>query len=880
MPETDTTQSTANAGIRGPLLLPALHLAIAPLVSAAILVVYLMIMKDFYRDLAEDPASLRWINLFETLAPIISVVFAVLVGNHFFNKRRATAPMYIGYLVFDLAVHVIRWIWVTAAIGAAAQEADKLAALRWWLLSPVVYAAVVLALVGAVLGLSKAAKTVFTDNDAKNRTERWLSFGYALEVQLFAVISIICLLNVMLYSQVRESENPQFRDLLHYDLTQTRRYTLSNLTKKVLGDLEQEYELVTLINPYDPIENPNLADYARQTVDLVDEYARRSAKVSARHVNPSLEPAKVQAVYDEITQRFAEQLQPVTEAADAGVKALEQFGDVSKQLAEKLGTIAENPALKRQDVRRNLENLSTALEDILGQRSEFGAVLAETRQQLDAALPNYDGARSSAENALTLAEQSMAGVKKLLEQQGDDESIAGAVRNGLLEAAQIAERIRGNLANALEQVRGVEGSDAYNDVRETLLYPLPVGHVLVMTPQHVRALVMVDMYVRDDSPAEDGGPTGEVTSLAESQITGAVTHMHMLATGRRLPMVVFVPMGRAPVFGPRGDPMSQYTLVRQYLEDARVRVETWSSAMRPDPTGQRMMPPGPPPKAEPGQQTIWVLVPRSPREGPAQPMAGGGEQAVQHIRQQLEQGDSAMLIAGPNTGFNFGGDPVAELLREYGINAKLNSALFRRVQVDEDRSVAVERNLVSRYKGDVNITKALAGLPSMFPWSSPMVETEDKPDDVTLTPLIVVDEQGVWAESNLMEDPESYRPDPGEGGDSFIIAMLVERGDTRLAVFTDPLWASDWVANAGQRNIFTGQVNRAFPGNPKLFEKTTYWLAGLAQLIAAGARSQEVRAVDEISPEGMTAIRLGLLLGMPAAALCFGIGVWLVRRRG
>ena len=95
----------------------------------------------------------------------------------------------------------------------------------------------------------------------------------------------------------------------------------------------------------------------------------------------------------------------------------------------------------------------------------------------------------------------------------------------------------------------------------------------------------------------------------------------------------------------------------------------------------------------------------------------------------------------------------------------------------------------------------------------------------------------------------------------------------------DPAWATDQITNYGMLGPGSAPlVGALFPGNSELFVNSVYWLAGLDQLIAASARTQDIRRI-QISVSGTRAIQRTLPILLPLAILASGVGVWLVRRK-
>jgi len=165
----------------------------------------------------------------------------------------------------------------------------------------------------------------------------------------------------------------------------------------------------------------------------------------------------------------------------------------------------------------------------------------------------------------------------------------------------------------------------------------------------------------------------------------------------------------------------------------------------------------------------------------------------------------------------------------------------------------------------------------------------EPPQGVTHHPLLVLENPRMWSISDVTtpQDIVEAKYDPETAAKTFTVGVAAEVGDQRVIVVADPSWAMDELTTLGVSPFRQGPGAATdpfgvaqFPGNTELFINSAYWLAGLDEMIAASARSQDIRRVRDIGDGEMAGYRIGLLAGMPAAALLAGVGVWFVRRRG
>ena len=91
-----------------------------------------------------------------------------------------------------------------------------------------------------------------------------------------AILSVVSYLNARHYRR--------------FDVTQLRRYTLSEKTKNILKSLEEPVRITTLFTQAQP------APLCEEIMDLLEEYKHQSGKISLEHIDSFFEPAKVYAL--------------------------------------------------------------------------------------------------------------------------------------------------------------------------------------------------------------------------------------------------------------------------------------------------------------------------------------------------------------------------------------------------------------------------------------------------------------------------------------------------------------------------------------------------------------------------------------------------------
>ncbi|MGB4164857.1 MAG: Gldg family protein, partial [Bacillota bacterium] len=99
---------------------------------------------------------------------------------------------------------------------------------------------------------------------------KWL-FGANAVILTIAVIAIVVLVNIILH------QHPY-----RIDVTRTKEYSLSEQTKSILANLDQEVKLTAFL----------ISGESRLTQDLIEEYRLASPKVQVEIVDPIANPDK------------------------------------------------------------------------------------------------------------------------------------------------------------------------------------------------------------------------------------------------------------------------------------------------------------------------------------------------------------------------------------------------------------------------------------------------------------------------------------------------------------------------------------------------------------------------------------------------------------
>ena len=701
---------------------------------------------------------------------------------------------------------------------------------------------------------------------AKPRRRRVL-FGVNTLVAVAAAVIVVVLVNWIAY-----------RQFVRLDFTELGVYSLSPQTQDVLADLEGDYEVVTLFS------SQTMTVGRRRVRDLIDEYDRASPNLDVTHIDVDVDAARYDAFTARLTDRYGEGLAGVEASIREASEAIDVFVEGVGPVLGRLGNVLENEALPSGQVRERLSRAFAAMRSVV--RGQEG-VAEQVEAELAAPLPNYQQLQSEVQDTLVeLNTRILPTVSQWFTQAADDPAVPAAAQEDLLQAVETLDALRTPVREAAAAAREAEVPEDYQRVRSELTRG---GAVIVLGPEKVRVISEQDMFLEVDpnlaeqAEQELGGV--ETRFLGEERLTGALVSLQLDET----PMVVFVDSQQARALGPQG----QFTHVASRLESLNFDARSWSPGGQMTQFGMTS-PPQPAPEPEPGQAAVWVVLPQPPAnpQNPMQMQGGGGAQQIADtLRGRLEAGDGVMLHVGLVPGAMMAPpDPLADLAAEWGLAPRSERIVVREIVFGEGETAAQPRFEITDWPTGLAVTEALSGMRGLFTAFTPLAV--ESLEDVTTWPLIAIGQDGgrTWAiDAAAIASPADLRNvafDPEAAEDPFTPGVAAERGDTRLAVFTDQLWASDRVTTFGVIPGLGGGpgladiAGAAYPANAELFVNTTLWLAGLEDLVATSPRVQKTRRIAAIDETTRAATITALMAGVPAASLLLGLGVYLVRRRG
>ncbi len=655
------------------------------------------------------------------------------------------------------------------------------------------------------------------------------------------------------------------RSATRWHLTALGSYRLSEQTRRVLKGLDGAYRVVAMTTP---------SEQGRRLRDLLEEYAREQPALSVEYVNPTREPARVDAVLASLRERHAGGIEGVRRSIDAGLEELASLGKRGAVFASILEEAAATPS--PPTVERTTADLARTFARF---EREFSQLARTLRAEVDQPLPAYESVRSRLEKVLTGLDEQFAVAGQALKRHVESKETPAPVQERYLRLMEGFVAVHDRLTAASASLARADRLVDYHALRARLMNPAgvkPVDSVLILSPGRVAALQLDgDIFVASER-SKESGDRAEYRFQGEERVTGAIISL----ARERMPLVVFVTTDQATPW--RGNHASQtFNHVRDRLERMNFEVTHWNPILTSQ-QGQQTKSTAPVPAS--GQRAVWVVIPPELPRGASDMLAAGrGQQEVaRHLSQRLALGDGALVMTHfvPRSSI-IENNPLIPLVRSFGIDPKTDQLLMQERQVSKDRTRVEVRLETQAWPASSPLTPSVTGLSGSFFAPSPI--ELDAASEARPRPLATVEGPRIWAEI----DPARREYNPAQAQPSFIVGALAEARGGRLAVVTDKVWASDALTTAGEVDgqlvaggAYLAGVGARFPANTELFVNGVCWLAGLEDLLARTARTQDVPRVRPLSGGERRGLMAGVVVGVPSLVALAGVGVWIVRRRG
>lgn len=733
-------------------------------------------------------------------------------------------------------------------------------------------------------------------------------FGLNAGVAAMAAISAVILVNWLVWWQYAATP-PSVKKFIRYDLSSTRAHSLSPQTRRVLARLNAPLTLAAVFQD-DGVAGSELAAARRRNLeDLMEEYARANGQITARSVNVGAQlgaQGGVDALAKEVADRFQKETHALRLSLEHAHAELANLEGALANAAPPLARLAEASFARERDQ----VQARTVSNTIVLLRQKLTLRIKEAKAGLARPMPDYLRLQQAADDLAVAAFTDLQACRRTLEntlepgaKNLDDRSAAIDGSAALKAAIPLCQKADGILRSAAVPA-------AYEEARRALA----TGESLVvLTPHRARVVPGSRLFRRvTDSLARSGATatdTGREQFTGEEQITGALVSLAQVTP----PRVVFLQGDTGYALNQNGGEgmkpgLFQAMADRLAAMDFQVsEINVWSPRALDEKGEPRGL------QAEQGdQRTVWVMCPfREPSLKQAASISMDSRaKTCAFLEKKLAQGDAALILLQhdplPDPERTQVADqalgkasanahhPVFDLLKRHGIEARLWEVLAHEEQEPGLQPVPVITAHVQNYPQGTALAKAVEGLSLRLEAPMPLRAAVPLPAGTWVHELVALRLPRLYA--------LGYDALHGDGSRAFNAATATpyaavalsseDAKGARLIAVGDPMWATDAKTTFGFHPDLApaalgGAVGMtttpggtaAWPGNAELFVNSIYWLAHQEDLIAPGARSQDVRRIGPMTPLKSTALRWLLLAGLPGLAAAAGIAVALRRRK-
>lgn len=722
-------------------------------------------------------------------------------------------------------------------------------------------------------------------------------------VAVIAAVGIALIANYVVYWQYR-GLSPDARSWVRYDLTSTRRYSLSEQSRAVLDQLDSEHRIVSMLGG-DDIEPAQ----QQRVRDLVDEYARASTSIDVQHIDLNTQTDRREELLAEMDAMFAEDTANIRASIAEGLRLVDRYAETIDKIEEWLQAIIDNgvklrPASIQNQRLADLHSQYLRLQDQAKRLKQLRDEMlgSDWKKRLDSPgvvtqgdgenLPNYTALMASIQQyILQLAGSTLP----------DTPGKADQLRRGVVfdnlappEVQQAAQDAQNYLATMLQQVPQFfqtvkTETDPLLNIAPPLRYRearaiLNDRPCVLLTSGSDARVIPADLLFRGTGAEQ----TGQINDLfvGEEQLTGALISIQLDPP----PLVVFIRsnigLRAVSIVGSEQERIEGvYDEVTKRLLNMDFEVAEW-----PDPVNT-----DPPPLRE-GQRAVWITMPyfRPDVSRSASLDNTNKDFVAAFLAERLAKGDGAMVMlyangdTAPRLRNEAPADTLVQFLATFGIDAQLYQSAVQLQSEDEDGQDQRYTNqfIVNQWPTSPIVGDALNGINTFFTYPIPLKLTETQ--GVTQTPLVEI-AAPVLHVQEAAADPKTgtFTPEVDSERERVTIGAAVEKGDARLVTLGSATWAMDEILSTAalpDGTVGTSLADRPgarilYPGNSDLFVNSICWLAHEEALIAASPRTQDIRRIQPMSAGTLQTTRLLLWAGMPAVILVLGVGVGIMRRR-
>lgn len=649
------------------------------------------------------------------------------------------------------------------------------------------------------------------------------------------------------------------------DATKTRAYSLSEQTRQMLDSLDGSWRIVVMM-----VEAEADRTVRRQVDEVLDRFAAAAPDLTVARIDPT-NPAALDAyesVLSDLRRIYGEEIA----AYDTSLaRAKAAFNDWLR--------FANVEAAAIQDLTRRLPDQLPIRAQIAQLQPFFtlmatngNAILTEVDTALDVhesqPLPDYETARSILSASLMQSAQQLADVARILTALRAVPAVDRDLAVDADEARRRYEAMSQKLAQAGDPLRH--------------LPPLELSRIgsqmqqgetaIVISPRGAAIIPSTQLFPKANIRAATNGVSFDQRFRGEQVIAASMRSLLV----DRMPKVVFVHAGPESYLQ-ESDSRVDLFGVKTLLETARLEVDEWIIGK-----GAR-------PSADPGQTTVWVVVPtplpaRTSREPtPTETLLIGT------VERLLTEGEPVLLSYYPSLMHDVRQpDPWQRLLSPWGLRPDTSAVVYESVLTDGGvRRLRAEQD-VAAYNEAHPIGRAVDGLQTRLGFPLPVRASDDDSVGAEHTVLATIEPatsrwlEPAWARPNEVKPPQAG--DARQFDQPVPIIVSAERPNPqngaarqRLVVVGSGDWLQSRLADLAA-NIGGSRMALVSPGNIELLQSSVFWLAGLDELIAQSPTGQQVARLEGVTQADRLRWGIVLILAMPLGCLVLGGIVFVVRR--
>lgn len=736
---------------------------------------------------------------------------------------------------------------------------------------------------------------------AESQQQRWMKYGGNVVLMTVAVIAIAV---IVVYLAERRTKR--------LDTTSAGLYSLKPQTINIIKDNPQKVQITSLYTraktagkaaaeASGEVAEANVADQAEKVDDLLEEYKSKGKNISVDSIDPDANPAKVDDLIANVTERYGGQVDKYKAFADSYPKALKKIAvDVAAE-ADKIKPLMDSMGADLKKKRAEFEEGAaakpptpeaiSAFNESAGFFNRFGQIerfcraapsqVQEAENVVARALktkpPAYKDIADNARDTLGDLSANLGSIAEGFKKTKDDK-IPQDVRKYMDSSLPRYEALKKSADDLAKEAQGL-GELKLDTLREALRQR---NSILIRGEKEWKIIPHDQAWRTENRSGASEAAKLKPRFAGEQMITTAIL---ALQQPRKL-KVAIVRAGGAPlaeppsIFRPEGGPFGIVAdRLRDYNYDVLEKDLTGMWAMQQMQQQQAMS--APEPSDADIKDAVWVVidVPGQPSQfGPAPTIA---PKVVEH----LANGGSALIIATPRA------DDLSAALKEWGITLRTDAMIVH----EQIKNEGAQTDMIEQVKknpmffevrdwGNHPITAAMRSLPGIFFHGVPVIASSAK--GVKIASLIPIPDAPTapksWGdtEAGATREAPKFKPDKDLPGPLFGGAAAEKDGGGRVVVLGSADMMVSQVVNFLDQELEQKDIHVIrFPGNGELFSNSIYWLSKQETMIAISPASMDVGRIEDLTPGAQRFWRGGVLLvGLPMLVVIAGLMVYIARR--